>query len=97
MNTQTEPALTIGGLTLGSITAATGAVLVILRVFDIYTVSDDQYAAIVAAIAALWFVVIPMIYSIRGIVFAPATVQEIKEDLATAPAVPAETAKTLAS
>lgn len=81
MNTQTQPALTVGGLTLASLTAAVAAVLVLLRVFDIYNVTEDQYAAILGFVAALWAIVTPMVFAIRGIAYAPATVQEIKETL----------------
>lgn len=81
LNTSTEPTLSIGGLTLASLTAAVGAVLVLLRVFDIYQVSEDQYAAILAFVAAIWAVVVPMLYAIRGIVYAPASVEDIKTTL----------------
>jgi hypothetical protein len=84
LNTQDNPATTIGGITLTSLTAAVAAVLIILRAFSIYDVSEDQYAAIIGAVAAFWFVIIPMAISIRGIAFAPSTVEDIKTTLAQA-------------
>ena len=95
-NTNTEPAATIAGVTLGSLTALVLAALALVQVFDVVDVSLEQNAAIVAFIGAMWAVVIPMVYAIRGTVYAPVTVAGIKEDLATSPAVDPATAATLA-
>lgn len=94
---QTEPAATIAGVTLGSITALVLAVLGLVQVFDVYDVTLEQNAAIIGFIGALWAVVIPMVYAIRGTVWSPASVQQVKTELATAPPVDPQTAKTLAS
>lgn len=95
-STNTEPAVTIGGLTAGGITAAVLAILAFVEAFDWYDFSDAQYAAIVGGIAALWAVVVPMVFAIRGIAYAPSTVEEIKTELAAAPAVEPQTAQALA-
>lgn len=86
MNQQNEPAATLAGITLGSITALALAALALVQVFDVYDVTLEQNAAIVGFIGALWAVVIPMIYAIRGQVYSPATVEQIKIDLGADPA-----------
>ena len=95
-NTNTEPAATIAGVTLGAVTILVGAALALVQVFDVYEISTAQNAAVIGFIGALWAVIVPMVYSIRGTVYAPVTVAGIKEDLATAPAVDPATAATLA-
>jgi len=96
INTNDNPALAIGGLTAGGITAAVLAILAFVEAFNWYDFTDSQYAAIVGGIAALWAVVLPMVFAIRGIAYAPSTVEEIKTDLAAAPEVDHTTAAALA-
>ena len=43
-NTNTEPAATIAGVTLGAVTILVGAALALLQVFDVYDVSTAQNA-----------------------------------------------------
>lgn len=83
-NTNENPATTIGGVTAATLTAAVGAVLVLLEAFDLYDVSDSQYAAVGVFVAAMWAVIAPMVLSIRGIAYAPTTVEEIKTTLVSA-------------
>jgi hypothetical protein len=94
--TQTEPVAVIGGVSLAGLTALVSAVLVCLDVFDVYNVSGEQAAAVIAVMGAMWAVFVPALIALRGIAYAPDTVQTIKEDLATAPAVEPATAATLA-
>jgi hypothetical protein len=96
LNTNDNPALTIGGLTAGGLTAAVLAVMAIIEAFDLYDFTDNHYMAIAGAIAALWAVVVPMVFAIRGIAYAPSTVEAIKEDLAAATPVEPQTASALA-
>ena len=95
-NTNTEPAATIAGVTLGAVTLLVGAALGLIQLFDVYELTAAQVAGVIGFVGALWAVVVPMVYSIRGTVYAPVTVAEIKQDLATAPTVDAATAATLA-
>jgi hypothetical protein len=96
LNTQDNPATTIAGVTAASITAAVVAILVLVDSFGWYDFDNTQYAAITAAVATLWAVLIPVALAIKGIAYAPSTVQEIKEELAVAPAVDPQTATALA-
>ncbi len=96
LNTSDEPAVAIGGITLGAVTAAILALLGALEAFNLYDVTDTQYMSVAAVIAALWGIIVPMILAIRGIVYAPSSVQDIKEDLAAAETVAPKTATALA-
>lgn len=96
LNTQDNPAVAVGGLTAGGLTAAILAVLAVIEAFDLYDFTDVQYIAIAGAIAALWGIITPMVFAIRGIAYAPSTVEEIKTDLATSETVAPKTAQALA-
>ena len=96
LNQTSEPATTLAGITLGSVTALVLAALALVQVFDVYDVTLEQNAAIVGFLGALWAVIIPMVYAIRGSVYSPASVAEIKTELAAAPAVDPQTAQALA-
>jgi hypothetical protein len=77
LNQQSEPAITTAGITLGSVTALVLAATALLHAFDVYNFSPEQIAAIVGFLGALWAVVIPMVYAIRGQVYSPETVEKI--------------------
>lgn len=94
-STQTEPVAVIGGVSLAGLTALAGAAMVLLDVFDVYNVTGQQAAAVIAMIGAMWAVFVPALLAMRGIVFAPQSVAEIKEELATAPPIDGSTAATM--
>lgn len=81
MNTNTEPVLTIGGLTLVSLTTLAVAFIGLARAFGIWNVTDNQEAEIVKFIAAMWAVGVPLGFAIRATVYAPQTVETIKTTL----------------
>jgi hypothetical protein len=96
VNTQDNPITTIFGIGLATITAGIVAVMLFVEAFEWYDFSDNQYIAVTGMIGALWAIVIPLAMAARGIAYAPSTVEEIKTELAAAPAVDPQTAQALA-
>ncbi len=92
----TEPVLTLGGVTAASLTVAVVAMMGLAQAFGWHDFSDEQKNQAGLTIAALWAVIIPLGLAIRSVVFAPSTVQKIKTELATAPPVDSATAEALA-
>jgi hypothetical protein len=56
------------------------------RGLDVYEITPEQAAAVVGFLGALWAVIVPMVYAIRGQVYSPATVEQIKVELGADPA-----------
>lgn len=82
LNMQDNPALVLGGLTAGSITAAVIAIMALCNAFGWHQFTDQQYTQVGVFIAAMWAVVVPLVLSIRSAVYAPSTVEGIKTTLA---------------
>lgn len=81
LNTDKEPVLAYGGLTLVSITALAVAFIGLARAFGFWDISAEQEGEILKFIAAMWAVGIPLGTMIRGKVYSPNTVENIKETL----------------
>lgn len=92
----TEPVLTLGGITLASLTVLAAAVIGLSRAFGWYNFTDTQEQAIVKFIVAAWAVGVPLGLAIRSVVYSPNTVETIKTTLAEQDAVPPDAAKALA-
>jgi hypothetical protein len=95
-STNTEPVATVFGIGLATVTAAVVAVMLFVEAFEWYDFTDTQFIAVTGMLGGLWAIVVPLVLAARGIAYSPASVSEIKEELATAPAVDPQAAAALA-
>lgn len=83
-DTEKEPVLALGGLTLVSLTAFAVALVGLGRAFGMWEISGDQEAQITQFLTAAWALAIPLAVVIRSKVYSPNTVSNIKETLVQA-------------
>jgi hypothetical protein len=95
-STNTEPVATVFGIGLATVTAAVVAAMLFVEAFDWYDFTDTQFIAVTGMLGALWAIVVPLALAVRGIAYSPASVEDIKTELAAAPAVEPQTAAALA-
>lgn len=82
-NTQDNPAIVAGTVTAGTVTAAIAAGMGLSEAFNVHDFSAEQYAAVGVFVVALWAIMIPTIFWIKSVAFAPSTVSAIVDQAQT--------------